>query len=547
MNLSTFGALKAVSGSGTITGGSVTLVAGAGIGTASRRHQARRRPGECDAVNVNAKGGSVYLEQTAGDLRLFALTATGDAFVTVDAGNLVNVNTNVVQDDRTVDQLRAGAWSELALTGTAAQAKIQTTLTEYQLYQEQQYKTYWKYAGQLVGGEVMLSSAEVTYYSGIYGAQADAQGLTGQAKADFVTNAISTLELSETQQYFNLQAKFGVGGTYAAFIASGASKYDPTLGIDVTGAAYDPTTYNPNFTYLLTDNTNPANLGERQTLSAGIKVWTEDELINAIGAGLLKTVTSTEVNTVVNITAQKITLNVGGNVGTIDNPVTDLVGFSTAVKPVIVDSATQLALGAAERSDLNFLTVAPVTATVNFIVDSSGVGSMVRTDGGVWNPSIFKVGQAVYIGGNSGNATEGGVYQTIASITAATATQGATITFVKGAAPAIQTEFGRTILTAPVVTNLDTVDNSTHTTPLATAVSFGNINNNGTITLASGTWDTNLYKAGRWHLHRQRRNAGRSQRQCAGQLLHHRVGLGRGHHPQMGPGAHAGRRCERIR
>ena len=432
----------------------------------------------------------------AGDLRLFALTATGDAFVTVDAGNLVNVNTNVVQDDRTVDQLRAGAWSELALTGTAAQAKIQATLTEYQLYQEQQYKTYWKYSGQLVGGVVMLSSAEVTYYSGIYGAQADQLQLTGQDKTDYITNAIHTLELSETQQYFNLQAKFGVGGSYAAFIASGANKYDPTLGIDVTGAIYDPATYNPNFTYLLTDNTDPAAPGEKQTLSAGIKVWTEDELINAIGAGLLKTVTSTEVNTVVNITAQKITLTVGGNVGTIDNPVTDLVGFSTAVKPVIVDPATQLALGAAERSDLNFLTVAPVTATVNFIVDGTGVGSMVRTDGGVWNPSVFKVGQAVYIGGNSGNATEGGVYQTIASITAATATQGATITFVKGAAPAIQAEFGRTILTAPVVTNLDTVDNSTHTTPLATDVSFGNINNNGTITLASGTWDTNLYKAG---------------------------------------------------
>ena len=46
------------------------------------------------------------------------------------------------------------------------------------------------------------------------------------------------------------------------------------------------------------------------------------------------------------------------------------------------------------------------------------------------------------------------------------------------------------------MTNLDTVDNSTHGTPTATTVSFGNIDNNGTITLASGTWDTNLYHAG---------------------------------------------------
>ena len=421
----------------------------------------------------------------------------------------------------------------------------------------------------------MLSNAELTYYSGIYADQADAQSLTGQQKTDFIAGAIDALEFSETQQYFNLQAKFGVGGSYVAEFGNGgnyvkathtgAFLYDPSggpSGTDVATASFDPATYDPNFTYLLTDNPDPNAPGEKQTLSDGIKVWTEDELINAIGAGLLKTVTSTEINTVTNITAQKITLNASGNIGTIDNPVTDLVGFSTAVKPVVVDPQTQLALGAAERADLNFLTVAPISATVNFTVDGNGVGAMTRTDGGTWSTNVFHVGNSVYIGGNSGNATEGGVYQVIDAISAdgktiyflpssaissgvttnsKTLAQGDVVRVSSGydtsrgvigdlyvyngpsgadvdlaqanykdqgiwtdigpapgpsAGPTIRAEFGRQILAAPVVINLDTVDNSTHTTPVATQVSFGNINNNGTITLASGTWDTNAYKAG---------------------------------------------------
>ena len=430
VNLDVQGTLTAT---GTITGGSKILSAGGGIGTALAAIKLAGGQAIPDTVTVNAKGGSAYIDQTAGDLRLLTLTATGDAFIKVDAGNLVNVSNSTVQDDRTVAQLRSGAWSELALTGTAAQAKIQATLSEYQLYQGQQYKAYWKYAGQLVGGQVVLSAAEVTYYSGIYGSQADAQGLVGQAKTDFVANAISTLQLSETQQYFNLQAKFGVGGSYVNEFgnivnnvghyvkATGVFLYDPSSGpsgTDVATATYDPTKYDPNFVYLLTDNAAPATPpGEKQTLSAGIKVWTEDELINAIGAGLLKTVTSTDTNTFINIAAQKITLTVpSGNIGTINNPVTDQVGFST--KPVTLDPATQLALASAERSDLNFLTVAPVSATVNFAVDGNSVGSMTRTDGGTWSTSVFHVGDSLFIGGNSSNATEGGVYQVIDKISA---------------------------------------------------------------------------------------------------------------------------------
>src|SRR5205807_22890 len=138
------------------------------------------------------------------------------------------------------------------------------------------------------GGVVRMSGADVAYYSGVYASQYASLVNPTVDEATYVANAIQTLELSLTQQYLNLKAKFGAGGTYQTFINSSTLKYDPTLDTDVTATnyagqsynptAYNPATYNSNFSYLLSDNPGSTGApGEVQTLSAGIKIWTTDQ------------------------------------------------------------------------------------------------------------------------------------------------------------------------------------------------------------------------------------------------------------------------------
>src|SRR5262249_24390397 len=216
-----------VGGTGVITGGNVTLNSGGGVGTSDAAIQLAVGQAATDQLNLTAKG-DVYIEQKTDTLPLVALPTTGDALITHHNRCVVNVNTNFRQDPRTVAQLVSGVWSALQLTGADAQKKIQQTLDEYQLYQEQQYQAYWTFRNSLVNSDtnqptdindpkaiVALSASELAYYQGVFAAQAQAKGLTGQDATDFVNSAILTLELSSTQQYYSLAAEFGPGGTYA--------------------------------------------------------------------------------------------------------------------------------------------------------------------------------------------------------------------------------------------------------------------------------------------------------------------------------------------
>src|SRR5262249_14363110 len=133
---------------------------------------------------------------TTGDLRLFSLLAAEhNVCITIDNGSLINVNTNIVQDTRTVTELTNGVWATLGLIGNNATAKIVTTLQEYQLYQEQQYNTYWAYQNQLVSTATSYSAtgSQITAYTTAFQDYADGLGLTGQAKTDFVNTGVAAM------------------------------------------------------------------------------------------------------------------------------------------------------------------------------------------------------------------------------------------------------------------------------------------------------------------------------------------------------------------
>ncbi len=167
VSLTSEGAMTATSappnwtGGGTagITGGNVSLNSGGGIGSSSAWMKLGVGQNTADQLNVSAQG-DVYLEQTAGNLPLFKLTASGQAFITVDNGSLLNVNTNVVQDTRTTAQLEDGVWTDLNLTNSDYASIAQPALTEYQSYQDQQYQTFWNDVNALEGAPVTLDAGE---------------------------------------------------------------------------------------------------------------------------------------------------------------------------------------------------------------------------------------------------------------------------------------------------------------------------------------------------------------------------------------------------
>ncbi len=79
---------------------------------------------------------------------------------------------------------------------------------------------------------VTLSAAQQTAYTAYYTQQGQAQGLSGAALTTYVSNAITTLQNQETQEYHTLNQTWGQVGN-----------------IDSGGNHYDPGIYDPNFSY----------------------------------------------------------------------------------------------------------------------------------------------------------------------------------------------------------------------------------------------------------------------------------------------------------
>ena len=102
---------------------------------------------------------------------------------------------------------------------------------------------------------------------------------------------------------------------------------------------------------------------ETSKLTAGIKVWTEQELLHLVGSGLLKSVTDTvAVIEAPNIVATDITLLVAnGNVGRTSGQVTIKLDGHTFTDD------ENVAMAAAEHKDVSYLSGPAITGVhVNF-------------------------------------------------------------------------------------------------------------------------------------------------------------------------------------
>ncbi len=316
--------------------------------------------------------------------------------------------------------------------------------------------------------QVKLAPAELDYYTQTATQDGQDQGLSGQALTDFVNNAVQTIENSRTIQYHTVHSQF------AAYFQAMSKPF--------------PTTYDPGFVYDLLPS-------EDATITASIKVWTEDELLNTLGAGLLKSVSST-VTTIEdpNIIAQNITLVVGGAIG-INSGQTNI---DVSQRPVTMTEDQRVTLAAAERTDVSYLGFPAKTVTVDFTHNNSGPDTITRTDGGNWVTDGFTAGMTIEVLGNTGNQTEKGKLYQVASVSSTILTLAPQDT--NTGANVLVSETQKTVEIAPVV--LDPTFQAL-SSPLSLTVNYqdNGYSNNAvvpdTITRTDGgSWITDGYLVG---------------------------------------------------
>ncbi len=440
VSVTALGSIMAAGGNGGfIGGGNVTIDAAAGgsVGLADAPIELSVGQESADQLNLTATG-DVYLEQKQGNLPIFKIDTDGAVNIDVDNGSVVNVNTNIQQDPRTVAELEQGVWTSLQLTaGTGGEASIESALSEYQSSQQNEYETYWTYQNELVNGEVVLPTSDISYYTSVYQAEA----LTKYAATDttdinnFVNTSISTLELAATQQYYSLAAIYGPGGTYAQSVASGASNFDGATNSQVTASTSSAETLAADIIY---GNVN--GLGTL-TLAVGGS-WAS--LGYAPGEGIYIN-SSTDPNSngaTFGANAANPYYTIGtivGNVMTLTTSLTVDESATVNIAPVTINSQTpnQSTAGTTTQTTATFQSGSQATqvsflgtATESVAFGNTGTspnkaGTITLTNGSSWSSLGFTVGSGIFVGsstddtnanGASFDASSGNPYYTIAAI-----------------------------------------------------------------------------------------------------------------------------------
>lgn len=419
-----------VAGQGTIgsaaqQGGSVSLVAGGSIGTQDKAITLFSGAKLADRVDAQA-GRDIFIDAgkfdaavkaqqaNAGDLRIGRIAtsaAAGAITINVLDGSAVDANSAQQRDERTEAELMAGLWKDLQLVGSDADAKIGATLDSFKAQKEAEYRAYWTYRSQQpkpavydAAFKVHLSAAQADYYENTLGYDAD---------------AIATLENKMNDEYRALHAAWGAVGD----------------------------TYDANYRYTAS---TPAQQAELDRITASIKKWTQDELLNSMSSGLLKPVADTQVNLEeANLAGHTVTVNATRGVGSNAASMTITVPDDGPLK---LSKEQQLAFAAADRIDVTYLAGKPIAASVDFADLGNGGGDTITRDSasGSWTADGLVAGMRIQVAGFSANATERGQVYQIKSVTDTTITLTASASLVN--------ESGANVTVTPIATNPDRSD-----------------------------------------------------------------------------------------
>ncbi|MGE0335313.1 MAG: hypothetical protein AB7Q76_08500 [Gammaproteobacteria bacterium] len=262
--------------------------------------------------------GDLFIEQPTGDLVLDTVVSlTGDVTLVVKDGDFVDGNTHAERDPRSTAEQDA-LWRDLGLVNAggvdAADASLEETRVALKRRKEAEFAQYWQFrsvrpitdadgkvtgyaADPYVDGRYALSAREETYLRDTLG---------------FDDAAVTAYVDSRTAEYQRLHAAFGT------------------------------TSYDPKFTYNLTD----ADLRD----TAQGYAWTTDELRYALNEAVFNRVTTDTETSIeeANVRGRRVTLRAEtGSVGTdADEVVLD------ATKADGLDPAKRAVLATAEVDDV---------------------------------------------------------------------------------------------------------------------------------------------------------------------------------------------------
>lgn len=290
-----------------VTGSSINLTSTHGsIGNASRLLNINTGSHERALFSADAVGG-VFVEETNGDLWIDTIRAGGDVHVKVRSGDLLDGNTDLTYDERTLDQLRE-LWANMGLTGDEADDALVLQKESLVRAGNQRYARYWQLRNlQQVSGD-WVSDAYDPSQADFSAAQVAQMRALGWDDA-----RIDAAQVQQRAEYAKWNAEFG-GNAYAA-----------------------------GFQYAL----SPADLLALESTSH----WTEDELRYSVSASLLNRGSggSSRIETM-NIEGRNVTLE-ANKIGRLldDDVVIDL-----SQGPGALTTFQRAALASAEYDDVYF-------------------------------------------------------------------------------------------------------------------------------------------------------------------------------------------------
>ncbi|NPA40513.1 MAG: filamentous hemagglutinin N-terminal domain-containing protein, partial [Thermodesulfobacteria bacterium] len=94
-------------------------------------------------LTVLAGTGDIKVRELSGNLNLYQIKTSGNVYVEVPFGSLIDANPNELKDDRTIAELKQ-MWGELGLTGESAKKLREQQVQAYNRMMEAQYFTYWR-------------------------------------------------------------------------------------------------------------------------------------------------------------------------------------------------------------------------------------------------------------------------------------------------------------------------------------------------------------------------------------------------------------------
>lgn len=310
VNLSAEGSIRSTTAGTSITGNNVNLVSlNGGIHGLMDNLALQVDTLGTSSVLSAAAVGDIRLQEATGDMRVRQVaSAAGDVFLTTP-GQLVDANTVEQTDEQTRNQLLA-LWTEMGLTGPAAQAALERNLQSQKVLLQQQYENYFRMRN-------LKRQDDGSFTADAYNASFRFQLTQVQAAALLSVNdgwgaaELAAYEAQQTSAYHAAQARFGAGGYVANFL--------PTLTAAETAA-----------------------------LSEGA-VWTEAQLANGLAGGLFRPTSDTDIRLEqANVVGRQVTLTAQDGIGTRQASPRVITLDANG----LLSETDKLALLAAERSDI---------------------------------------------------------------------------------------------------------------------------------------------------------------------------------------------------